>query len=296
MAGGPPLRDGDPGAPIGRAVRLPRRSALRERADPRRAPAQQGAQGLRGAHPPHGGTVLPLRAGLGLPRPAHRAPGHDRAPLLRRDQAPRCARRRRSPHGDPAPLRRVRPGVRRSPGQRHEAPADARGLRPPLPDARSRLREGRAGRLRAAPRAGARVPRAQVRPLVDREPDGPRRSRAGVRGPGGRRGLRGLRGRGPGSGRPRVRRGARRDAVLHDLDDDAVDAPGQPGDRRPRRLPLRARAPRRQRHRDRRRSRAARGLRSRSWRRRRGRRSSGSAIAIPCGGAAPTGRSSRRTT
>jgi hypothetical protein len=57
--------------------RLPRRPALRQRQHPPRAPHEQVPQGLCRAQPLHDGPRLRVRAGLGLPRPAHRAQGHD---------------------------------------------------------------------------------------------------------------------------------------------------------------------------------------------------------------------------
>ena len=66
------VREGPRGSP---AVRPPRRPALRERPHPPGDRAQQDPEGRGGAQPVHGRARLALRAGLGLPRPPHRAAG-----------------------------------------------------------------------------------------------------------------------------------------------------------------------------------------------------------------------------
>ena len=63
-----------------------RRSALRQRRDPHGHPAQQGAQGHRRPIADDGRLRQPVRARLGLPRPADRAQGR---------QGPRLEGRRR---------------------------------------------------------------------------------------------------------------------------------------------------------------------------------------------------------
>ena len=63
----------------GQALPSARRAAVRQRRHPHRHGAQQDPEGSGRQVPQHGGLRCALPAGLGLPRPAHRAEGRSRA-------------------------------------------------------------------------------------------------------------------------------------------------------------------------------------------------------------------------
>ncbi len=116
-----------------------------------------------------------VRAGLGLPRPAHRAQGDDRA---RRERQDRQARRTPDDDQRRMAIRRECREVRREASSKLQsradaAPAHARRLRRSLPDHGPRLRGGGAGGLRRARGAGPRLPRPASR-CTGRSRTGPR--------------------------------------------------------------------------------------------------------------------------
>ena len=131
LGGHGPLRP-DPRRPHRlRAVHPPRWPPLRQRRHPHRSRRQQGDQGHDHQVPHPGRPGRPLCAGLGLPRPAHRAPGGKEG-----GQARRQDQRRRLPPGLPRLCRP--PGGR--PAPRLQAPGGAGGLGESLPDHGLRLR------------------------------------------------------------------------------------------------------------------------------------------------------------
>ncbi len=135
----------------------PRRPALRQRRDPHGHPAQQGAQGHRGAIADDGRLRQPLRARLGLSRPADRAQG---------GQGPGLEGGEHEPRRDPGPLPHRGHEVGRGPAQ-PVPPARCPGrLGAPLPDARPALRGGHPRRPVGLDRTGLRQPTAQADPLV----------------------------------------------------------------------------------------------------------------------------------
>ena len=93
--------------------------------DPHRDRAQQGPQGLRRAQPAHGRPRRALRAGLGLPRPSHRAAGRPR---------PRREEEGDERGGVPPRLPRLRGEVRRHPARRVRAAGRPGRVERALPD------------------------------------------------------------------------------------------------------------------------------------------------------------------
>ena len=228
VAGHGPLRPA-PGAP-GRRPQLhpPRRPALHQRPHPLRPHPQQDPQGHRGQGTVDGRVPLALRAGLGHPRPAHRAPGRARA-----GRAPRRHDRGRDPRGLP----RLRPPLRRHPADRVPPPGRPGRLGPPLPDPRPVLR-GRGGQSpgRVRPRR-LPLPRQEAGLLVPARRHRPGRGRDRVRRPHLAVDLREL----PAGGAGRRRRRSEPDrsapgghvpGAAH-LDHHPVDPAGQPGHRAP---------------------------------------------------------------
>ena len=98
-------------------VRAARRSAVRERRDPHRPRRQQGAEGHHRQVAHARRLRLAVRAGLGLPRPADRAPGREEARPRRRKKL--------DAQGVPPGLPRIRAGAGRRAAQRFQAPRRA---------------------------------------------------------------------------------------------------------------------------------------------------------------------------
>ena len=216
-------------AGVGRPAALDpaRRSALRQRPHPHGPRAEQGAEGLRREVPGHARPRLGVRPGLGLPRPAHRAPG-------RQGAGPRSRLRRRAArHGsdrEAPPLPRVRRALHRHPARGVPAARHLRRLGQPVPDHGSRLPGHHRARVRAVRRPRDRLQGPQARSLVHALQDGPGPSRGRVRGRDGAVRLRDI-SREDELARPgRGRRWPPR-AAGH-LDHDAVDASRQSRHRR----------------------------------------------------------------
>ena len=197
-----------------------RRAALRQRAHPPGARAEQGPQGRDREVALDGRLQRGLRPRLGLPRAADRAPG-------RQDARPGPAGGGRaagdgSDREDPA-LSRVRAEVHRHPARGIQAARRLRRLGPSVHDDGPRLRGGHRARVRAPGRPRARLQGPQAGALVHALQDrsGPGRGR--VRGRAGAVGLRSLPAGGPAAG---VAGGA--EALAGDLDHHAMDAAGQP--------------------------------------------------------------------
>ena len=162
------------------AVDPPRRPALRQRPHPHGHRAQQDPQGLRRQVALHARAQRGLRAGLGLPRPAHRAPGGQGARARHRAH-------RRAPRDGPAredpPLPRVRArssstsSARSSSGSASSATGSTRTSRwSPAYQADDRAR------VRPLRRARRRLQGPQARALVHALQDGAgRRPRSSTR-------------------------------------------------------------------------------------------------------------------
>ncbi len=199
-----------------------RRPAVRERHDPHRPRAQQDPEGHHRQVALARRLRRAVRAGLGLPRPAHRARGREGARA--RGQEPRCAR---LPPGVP----RVRARAGRRPAQGFHPPRRDGRLGEPVSHARAALRGRAAARLRADHPQRPPLQGLQARALVPRLPLGARRGRGRVRRAHlavDRRALRGRRARRPRAAL-RPRRPARGAGERGHLDHHAVDAARQPG-------------------------------------------------------------------
>ena len=154
-----------------RALRAARRPALPDRRHPLRHAAQQGPEGHHRPLALADGQSGALRAGLGLPRAAHRAAGRE---AVRRQGQAGHARL-------PAEVRGARAQVRRRDARRLPATRLLRHLGRALPDAQPRVRShhrARAGRLRAP---GPALPRQAAGALVHHAPDRAGRGRGRVR-------------------------------------------------------------------------------------------------------------------
>ena len=116
-----PVRPDSGAAPRRAALHPARRTALRQRRDPRRHGSQQDPEGLRRPGADHGGVRRAVRAGLGLPRPADRAPRRSPA----QGTAAGDGRGRRAPRVPP-----VRGAVRRDSARRLQAARRPRRLGP----------------------------------------------------------------------------------------------------------------------------------------------------------------------
>ena len=101
-----------------------RRAALCQRPYPHRPRAEQDPEGHHRQVQVHGGLPQPLCSGLGLPRPAHRAPGA---------QEPRVQERGHEPDGDPEALPGVCREVHRHPARGVQAAGRVRRLGQSLP-------------------------------------------------------------------------------------------------------------------------------------------------------------------
>ncbi len=223
-------------APGGRCARVrpARRPALPDGRHPLRHGPEQGPQGPGHPLAAADGQARAVPAGLGLPRPAHRAAGRKRAGaegqgdgrggLSRQVRAARAEVRRRHAH---------RVQAARLPGHLGRPVSDAvEGLRgdhrPP------------AGRLRAR---RAHLPRQEAGALVPHAPDGAGRGRGRIRGPHLAVDLRALPGRRrSGQGGPAP---ARSQGGVRHLDDHPLDDAGQPGRGRQSRAGLRRHSRRR---------------------------------------------------
>ncbi len=199
-----------------------RRSALCERRHP---PGPRGEQDPQGHHrqvQDAGRLRCALRAGLGLPRPAHRTARGEEA----RQEHPACAVPRAVP--------RVCGGAGRAPEEGLHPPGRAGRLGPSLPHHGFQDRGGHHPRARQDLRARLPVPGAQAGELVPGLRFGAGRSGSGIRGQGIGCHRRRLRGEGPARGGEGVRRVAvgQCEGVCGDLDDHAVDAASQPGGER----------------------------------------------------------------
>ncbi len=222
-----PVRPHPRPAPRRPEVHPPRRPALCERPHPSRHGAQQGPQGRHRPLADDGRVRRPVRAGLGLPRPADRAEGGPRAGPA---QAPDVGGRL------PPRLPGVRRAVCRHHADRLQAARRDGRLGLALPDDELRLpgrdRQG-AGPVR---RAGDDLQGQEAGALVHPLPDRAGRGRSRVRGPHLAVDLRRVplhaRG-GARNRRARARTEGRRQPVGAHLDDDALDDPVQPGDRVP---------------------------------------------------------------
>ena len=197
------LRARGPGPP---ALDPPRRPALRERAHPHGDRAQQGPQGHRGEVPDDARPRCRLRARLGLPRTAHRAPGRQgaRARPGRERRAPRDGSGREAPA-----LPRLRAPVHRHPARGVPAARRLRRLGAAVPDDGARVPGDHRPRVRPLRRPGSRLQGAEARPLVHALQDGARPGGGRVRGAGDPVGLREVPARGaarPGSPAPRASR------------------------------------------------------------------------------------------
>ena len=208
-----------------RRVRVLRRSAVRQRPAALRPPAHRLRQGRRAALPDDARQARPPSLRLGLPRAARRGRSRARAGHRRASGDHRLRDRqlqRRLPHERAAVHRRV--GALRHP------PGPLGGLRERLQDPRPRLHGERHVGVQDVVGQGSRVRGVQGAGLLlamrdaaqqHRDADGRRLLRPS--GSGAHRRLR---------ARRRRRRGDRRGAA--GVDDDAVDASGEP---RPRRRP-----------------------------------------------------------
>ena len=207
------------------AVDPARRPAVRQRQHPHGPRPQQGPQGRGREVALDARLQRRLRPGLGLPRPAHRAPGRQGARSRHR------VGRRAPGHGprrEAAPLPRVREQVRRHPAPGVSAAGRVRRLGQPVPHDGARLSGGDRARVRALRRPRHRLQGSQARALVHALQDRAGPGRGGVRGAAHAVGLREVPARhGAGAGR----RARRASGLRHHLDDHALDAAGEPGHR-----------------------------------------------------------------
>ena len=151
------------------ALHLARRPSVRQRPHPHRPRLQQDPQGLREQVPCAARLLHAVRAGLGLPRPAHRAHGGE-DPRAREDGEDRPA------HAAP-PVPRVGREVRRRAARGLQASRRERRLGPSVPHLHAELRGGqRRGVQEDVPRRLG-VPRPQAHPLVQALPHRARRGR-----------------------------------------------------------------------------------------------------------------------
>jgi hypothetical protein len=196
---------------------------VRQRQHPHGPRAQQGDEGSRGEVTEHARLQRRLRARLGLPRAAHRAPGRPGARARHRAD-------RRSPrHGsarEDRKVSRVRRALRPGAARGVQAPRGLRRLGQPLHHDGAGLPGGDRARVRTLRGAWTRLQGPQAGALVHALQDGPRAGRGRVRGPADALGLRAL----PADRVAAVAAGAR-EALAGDLDHHAVDAAGQPRDR-----------------------------------------------------------------
>ena len=179
VAGDGHLRAPAQGVGVPAAVDPPRRPALCQWPHSHGHPAQQGAQGLRGQVAQHAGAQLTVRARVGLPRTAHRAPGG-------RGARPRHGERGRAPghgsHREAAALSRVRRQVHRHPARGVQAPGYLRRLERSVPDHGPGLSGDHRPGVRTVRRARSRAQGPQARALVHALQDGARPGRGRVRG------------------------------------------------------------------------------------------------------------------
>ena len=116
-----------------------------------------------------------LRAGLGLPRPAHRVQGHP--------GHAQGGRYRLGRGHHPQGLRGLRAQVHRHPARAVQAPRRARGLGQPLPDAGQGIRGRRAAAVRGHRRAGLCLSRQEAGLLEHPLPHRAGRGRGRIQGP-----------------------------------------------------------------------------------------------------------------
>ena len=169
------LYDAHPRRPPRRAaLRAPRRAALRQRQHPLRPHPQQDPQGHRLQVPHDGRPLRRVQAGLGLPRPAHRARGAARA---RRQDRQACRRSRSA-----SACHDYAHEVGRHPARRVQAARRVRHLGRSVPDASTRRTKRRS--CASSPsfaRKGLLVPGEEAGALVHVGQDGARRGGDRVR-------------------------------------------------------------------------------------------------------------------
>ena len=199
-------------------VHPPRRSALRQRQHPHRHRAQQDPQGHGDALAADAGLRFQLRAGLGLPRAAHRV--EDRGGVPRQGQGQGCGARRRVPQAVP----RVRRALDRGAARGVQAPWRRGRLGALLLDHGLQGRGHHRGGIDEVRHERRALPRLQTGDVERGGEDGARRGRGGVPRLHQRHRMGEISRRFP----ERVR--SRRDGGGH-LDHDAVDAAWKPRDR-----------------------------------------------------------------
>ena len=228
MAGQGPLQAPEGCLARPSALRAARRPAVCQRRHPHRPRGQQDPQGHHRQVEAPRGVRCAVCPGLGLPRHAHRGADREGArpqPLDGRD-------------AEAVPRLRDRTG--RAPEEGLPAPGRARRLGQPVPDDGSRQRGRRDPHARHPAAEGLHLPRPEAGELVLRLRLGAGRGRGRVRGPQGPRRrcrvcLCGAREAGQGFRPARLAGQAR---AYRDLDDDPVDAAGQPGAQRASRVRL----------------------------------------------------------
>ncbi len=157
-----------------------RRTSVCERPHPSRDHAEQGAEGRDRQVALDVRLQRGLRAGLGLPRAADRAPGRQGA---RARQARHRRAQRDGSSREAQEMPRVRAALHRHPARRVQAPGRVRRLGQPVHDDGPRVPGGHRTRVRALRRPRARLQGAQARPLVHALPDRARAGRGRVRRP-----------------------------------------------------------------------------------------------------------------
>ena len=123
-----------------------RRPPLRQRPYPYRPRPEQDPQGHHPQEQAHEGFQRPLCAGMGLPRPPHRAPG---------GKEPGSEKARDGQARDAQEVPRIRGQIRRDPEGGVQAPRRAGGLGQPLPDHELQLRGPPPGNWPRSPRTAA---------------------------------------------------------------------------------------------------------------------------------------------
>ena len=163
VAGGEGLRADPAQERRAREVRLPRRSAVRQRLDPPGALPEQDLERHRGEARLDEREALRLRPGLGLPRPAYRAAS---------GQAARGEEAAHERERIPPRLPQVRRGAGRGAAPRVPAPRRPGPLGRPLLDDAVQLRGGDSPPARRHRPQGRALPAQAARALVRARPDG----------------------------------------------------------------------------------------------------------------------------